>query len=156
MVGKSSAQVSIRELVESPGASGGAPPVNHDYDKSKFRHGLKTKHSGKILGDEESLRPGVHLLDDWILLRGIEVRGPPDQTIDVCAPIRGLPLERLGKLPSRLQKVAGIGLFENAHFRSVPGTPKNRLAGQIGPRVAVHKEPSVWRQADRVVCIFRR
>ena len=94
------------------------------------------------------------MLDDGILLRGIEIRGPPDQTIDIGGAVESLALKGLGEFPIRLHQLAEVRLLQYLHFGAIVGAPQYRLTRKIHPGIGINKELAVRGEADSMVRIL--
>ncbi len=79
-----------------------AAAIDHHDHEAQFGHGLKPERVPKLFGTKKALRAGVDELNDRILLRRIEIRRAPDQSIDIGRTVGGFPGKRLGEFPSCL------------------------------------------------------
>ena len=156
VVFKRSAQVSVRKLVECPRSSGRAASVHHHSDKTEFCRRLQKQTPAKILGYKKRLGSRVDELNNRVFLSRIEIRRAPDQSKKVRRAVPSFPLKRLREFPPQLHQRASIGLLQNAHLRTVFRPPQHSLPGQVWPRITIHKERTVWGNADGMIRILRR
>src|SRR5215468_5996038 len=102
--------------MESARAAGRAAPVDHYPDETQLGDWLLSvaQRCGKGFRHKKSLRAGIDHLDDGILLRGVEIRGLPDQRVQIGRSVLGFAAKRLGRFPAGLGQLAWVGLLENA------------------------------------------
>src|SRR5215469_17069242 len=97
--------------MKGAGAAGSAPAIDHDHDKAKFSDILQAQGGAEGFGDKESLGPGIGLLDDGVFLRRVEIRGLPDQPVEISCAVRGFTLKWLGKFPAGVSDGGYVGFF---------------------------------------------
>src|SRR5687767_13832543 len=95
------AEVLPRHVVEGLRAVVRTHTVDLHDDEPDLRLRLHGVEGAKGLGDEGTLRPGVDVLDDWVLFRGIEVGRSIDDAPDVGLSVATLRDEDLWRLPAR-------------------------------------------------------
>src|SRR5207244_5933679 len=71
--------------MESARAAGRAAPVDHYTNETQLSDLLLSvaQCCAKGFRHKKSLRAGINHLDDGILLRGVEIRGLPDQRVQI-------------------------------------------------------------------------
>src|SRR6266480_3077530 len=130
----------------------GAATVDHHYDEAELRDRLQAPHRrAKSLRNKECLGTRIDHFDDGILLCGVEVGWPPNQTIKIRRAILGLAVKFLGELPVRFEQFTGVGLFKDTNLRAVFCISEDDLSGKVRPRRVIDKTKMVRRHAHRVI-----
>src|SRR5213080_2390231 len=103
--------------MESARAAGRAAPVDHYTNETQLSDLLLSvaQCCGKGFRHKKSLRAGINHLDDGILLRGVEIRGLPDQRVQIGGSVLGFAAKRLGGFPAGFHQLACVRLLENAN-----------------------------------------
>src|SRR5262249_22597597 len=148
------AEILVRDVVEGARAIVRAHAVDLHYDEAEL--GERLRGHAELLRHERSLRAVVDVLDDRVLLRGIEIRGLVDHAPDVGPAVAALRAERLGHLPSRFDRWRCVAMFQLHHLRSILSAMQLANRRLIDPRVGVDVVFAIEREGDGVIGGGRR
>ena len=114
-----------------------ATMADFDHDEAELRElherAAHTEAGGRAFG----LRAGIHVRDDRILFRAVEVERLPHVAVQLRDAVGGLHRERLGVLEAELLQLGQVHFLERAEDAARGAVAQHRLEGQIHARERV-------------------
>ena len=112
-IGKSSVtNILPADIVKFFRTMAGAHAVHLHDDETQFRQLLHSRHRTEHLGRKRALRARVNILDDGILLCGIKIRGPNDDTKDVGHSVTRIGYETFWRTPAGFHQFIHVRRFQ--------------------------------------------
>ena len=143
----------VVRILERLRAARRAHAVDRDDDEAQFGERLPVAARGgeRAAAGAARLRAWIHVVDDRILLRRIEIRRHEHQAVDVGLAVVRLHLDRDRRLPARRQQLRDVGLLER-HDQACRRRSRSTTTGGVsGCRVGVDQILPGGRELD--VCV---
>src|SRR5579871_3407688 len=144
-------EIAPGDVVKRAGAVVRSHAIDLHHDEAEGCKGLNA--SREALGHKGTLRPGVDVLNDGILLTGIEIDRPVDNAPYLRFSVAALGVEGFCRLPSCRAQRTVIGGVDRHDQARVGGATQFGDGRKVETRIGIDEILAVRRELQRVICL---